>query len=143
MKRDPEQFRNLVFETISGHRNGWIVDGTYGGVLGGDLLQRADTLIWLELPFQHVLWRILKRTVQRATDKRKVCGDNTETWRHSFLNRKSLLLWYLTNRLPRWTRITKRRARLIDALGGHCTVIRLGSVDQLNAFYEANGLPRP
>jgi hypothetical protein len=37
--------------------------------------------------------RLLLRTFQRAWTKQKVCGDNTESFRLSFFNKESILLW--------------------------------------------------
>ena len=52
--------------------DGWIVVGNYGQVR--DIVwSNADTLIWLDLPLSLVMWRLVRRTVQRAATRRS-CG---------------------------------------------------------------------
>ncbi len=143
VERDRDEFRQLVRDTIAGHDDGWVVDGQYVGVLGGDVLERADTLIWLELPFRTIFWRTFKRTVQRARDRRTICGDNTESWRQSFLSRDSLLLYLLKNRLTRHRQSLAVREGVIREFGSGATVIRLTSAKDLDRFYDDHGLTRP
>ena len=53
--------------------DGWIVVGNYGQVR--DLVWRAaDTLVWLDLPLPLVMWRLMRRTVQRAVTKEELWG---------------------------------------------------------------------
>lgn len=60
---DPGVFRAQVTALADGPR--WIIDGDYGSTL--DLrLQRADTIIILNVSRYHCLWRILKRRFSYA-----------------------------------------------------------------------------
>ena len=61
-----ELFRHRVEREI---RDGdWIVVGNYGQVR--DLTWRAaDTLVWLDLPFPLVMWRLFRRTMRRSLDQ--------------------------------------------------------------------------
>jgi adenylate kinase family enzyme len=88
-----ELFRHRVERETKG--DGWIVVGNYGQVR--DLVwPNADTLIWLDLPLPLVMWRLVRRTVQRATSKTELWGTgNRESLRNAFLSRQSLLLWAL------------------------------------------------
>ncbi len=56
----------------------WIVVGNYGQVR--DLTWRAaDTLVWLDLPFPLVIWRLFRRTLRRSLTKENLWGTgNTE-----------------------------------------------------------------
>ena len=59
--------------------DGWIVVGNYSQVR--DLVWRpADTLVWLDLPLSLVMWRLLRRTIRRATTREELWGTgNRET----------------------------------------------------------------
>ena len=80
-------------------------------------LEQADTLIWLQLPFRTIFWRIFIRSIQRARDKKKICGDNVETWRHTYLSRDSLLLFHIKRRLFGYRASRERREALIREHG--------------------------
>ena len=69
--------------------DGWIVVGNYGQVR--DLVwPSADTLIWLDLPLPLVMWRLMRRTVQRAATRTELWGTgNRESFRNAFLSRQS------------------------------------------------------
>ena len=54
----------------------------------------ADTLIWLDLPFPLVMWRLLRRTLGRIRSRQDLWGTgNRESFRGAFLSRDSILLW--------------------------------------------------
>ena len=142
-ERDPDEFRKLMSDTLAGLPDGWIADGQYIGILHGDVLERADTLIWVDLPFRVIFWRVFKRSVKRARDRQVICGNNVESWRQSFLSRDSLLLFLLNRRLFRHRASIERRESLIRERGPDVTVVRLRSARALDRFYEEHGLVRP
>lgn len=147
-ERPGEEFRQLVHETLDdlgdSQGDGWVVDGQYGGKLGPLVLERADTLIWLQLPWRVIFWRTFKRAIRRARDKNLICGENVESWRQSFFSRDSLLLWYIKLRLGGgYKRSLARREERLRESGHHVTVIRLTSARQLDEFYAAHELVRP
>jgi adenylate kinase family enzyme len=72
---------------------GWIVDGNYDSKLGTLVLDRAELVVWLDLPLRVKLPRLLRRTVRRARTGEVLWNGNRETWRGSFLSRDSILLW--------------------------------------------------
>jgi adenylate kinase family enzyme len=81
----------------------WVVDGSYGKVR--DLVwSRADTVVWLDVPFALRLGRVLVRTVSRALSGEMLWGMQKETLRASFLSRDSLILFMI--------RTEPRRARV-------------------------------
>ena len=107
------------------------------------MLERADTLIWLELPWRVVFWRTFKRAIRRARDKNLICGENVESWRLTFLSRDSLLWWYIKLRLSGgYKRSIARREERVRESGGTAIVIRLTSARQLDDFYTAHDLVR-
>ena len=143
-ERDDGEFRAVIEQWLEDHSDGWILDGQYGSTLG-DMLQRADTVIWLDLPFRIAYWRIVKRSLQRAWDGQVVCGDNVETWRHLLTSRNSLPYFYLRRLLigGHWKRQIVAREALLDEAGSHVSLTRLYSARELNEFYAAHDLVRP
>ena len=141
---ESDDFRRRVAETLTGHRDGWIVDGHYTSHLGGYVVERADTIIWIDLPWRTIFWRISTRAFARARDGRKICGDNVESWRHTFFSRKSLILWYIEQRLSGGhARSIARREQLIAEYGGNAQRLRIRHPRALDRFYRTQELPFP
>jgi len=109
---------------------GWIVVGNYAQVR--DLTWRAaDTLVWLDLPFPLVMWRLLRRTVRRAITREELWGTgNHESFRLVFFSRHSILLWAIKTH-------KRNRARFAvecEFLGKEKTVVRLRSAREVERF---------
>jgi adenylate kinase family enzyme len=111
----------------------WIVVGNYDSVR--DLTWRAaDTLVWLDLPFPLVIWRLFRRTVRRAITRENLWGTgNTESFVRTFFTRQSILLWAIK------THGRNRRRFAIDTefLGRDKTVVRLASAHEVERFVAA------
>jgi adenylate kinase family enzyme len=76
-----EELRARVDEALAG-LDGWVVDGNYMGKLGTSVLDRADTIVWLDLPLRAILPRIFSRTRGRIRDRVELWNaGNFETWR--------------------------------------------------------------
>lgn len=60
---------------------GWVTDGNYMGKLGTSLIDRADTVVWLDLPLRTLLPRIYRRSRSRMRDRIELWNGNVETWR--------------------------------------------------------------
>jgi len=121
-------FRHRVEREI---RDGdWIVVGNYGQVR--DLVWRAaDTLIWLDLPFLLVMWRLVRRTIGRVLRKEELWGTgNRETFRNAFLSRDSILLWAIRTH----GRNRQRFAVECQFLGKDKTVVRLQDKGAVERF---------
>jgi adenylate kinase family enzyme len=124
-----EEFRALVAEAIAAP--GWVSDGSYHGKLGDTVLDSADFIVWLDLPFATILRRLWRRTLRRIRTGEELWGGNRETWRDSFLDRDSLFLWIVKThrahrqryleRLDRYEFVHLRSQREIDAwLAAEC-----------------------
>ena len=58
--------------------DGWVTDSTYHTMLGDLVSERADVLVWLDLPVPLVMWRLLRRTYVRNRDKVELWNGNVE-----------------------------------------------------------------
>jgi len=111
----------------------WIVVGNYDSVR--DLTWRAaDTLVWLDLPFRLVIWRLFWRTLRRSVTKENLWGSgNTESLFRSFFTRQSILLYAVkTHRRNR-----HRFAIDCEFLGKEKKVVRLRSARDVERFLAA------
>jgi adenylate kinase family enzyme len=71
----PAEFRSRVTEATAG--DAWVVDGNYQVVL--DLVwDRADTVLWLDLPRRVVMYRVVLRTIRRALTREELWNGNRE-----------------------------------------------------------------
>ena len=142
--RDRDESISIIDHWVEDHSDGWIIDGQHSVALD-ETLRRADTVIWLDLPFWTVYRRIVRRSLKRAWDRQKVCGDNVETWRHLLASRDSLPYFYVRRLLigGHWKRQIAARETLLAESGTHVTLTRLHSARDLDDFYAAQGLSRP
>jgi adenylate kinase family enzyme len=72
---------------------GWVVDGNYMNKLGTLLLDRAELIVWLDLPLSTKLLRLLRRTALRWLRNEELWNGNRETFRDAFWGREALLPW--------------------------------------------------
>ena len=69
--QDMEKFAELQCELVTGSR--WIIDGNYASSLP-IRLQRADTVIFLDLPGWTCLWGILQRRLRHGAGQYQAIG---------------------------------------------------------------------
>src|SRR6188472_2575998 len=62
-----EDLRAKVEAALAG-QDGWVTDGNYVGKLGTLLVDRADTIVWLDLPLPTLVRRMWSRTTGRIRD---------------------------------------------------------------------------
>lgn len=70
----------------------WIADGNYGGEVAEMLLDRAELVLWLDLPLRVCLPRLVNRSLHRAATGEELFAGNRETFRH-LLAPDSILRW--------------------------------------------------
>ena len=86
-----EEFREKIVDSIK-DMQGYVIHGNYNKVK--DLTWgNVDTVIWLDYSRVIVMWRVLKRTIGRIITKEELWAGNKETFRKSFLEKDSILLW--------------------------------------------------
>ncbi len=92
---DDDTFKARVMEVTQPAR--WVVDGNYSTVR--DIVwDRADTVVWFDLPFVTVMARTIRRTVRRTVTRQELWNGNKEPWSNlcSFDPEKSIIAWAAT-----------------------------------------------
>jgi adenylate kinase family enzyme len=117
----PHEVQARVEELLKG--DGWVFDGNYGGTLGTTVLDRADLVVWLDLPFRTTFPRVLRRTLRRLRTSEQLWDTtNQESFRSAFLSRDSILLYSIkTHR--------RRRRRCRELVQGRAHVTLRSAVD--------------
>ena len=88
---DYEKFAEIVDgETRA---DSWIVDGNYQSRVKGLTLKRADTIIWLNLPFTTVYRRLFSRFYDRIIIGEELWSGNRESLWRTLFDKDSLLYW--------------------------------------------------
>ncbi len=102
----------------------WVCEEQYYGVLGDLLWERADTLVWLDLPRRTVMRRVASRSLLRVLTRRELWNGNRETWR-DLVDPEHPMRWA-------WANHAKKRSSTIERLARHphLTVVRLVSTRQ-------------
>ncbi len=131
----PRAERPVRFEAATrGPR--WVLDGNLVPPKDPEdfpVLDRADTVVWLDLPRHVVMGQVTWRTARRVVTREPLWHGNVESLRTT-LSRDSILLWA-------WTSYTRRKQRMTqffsDPEWTHLTRIRLTSRRQVNAWLDA------
>jgi hypothetical protein len=108
----------------------WISDGTYHTIIGDLVLERAETVAWLDLPVGLVLWRLVRRSWVRKRDKVELWHGNLE---ERWPNQIRWLFW------PAFKRAFENRRRLPATFARHpqLAVRRLRSDADVEAFVQS------
>jgi adenylate kinase family enzyme len=115
-------------EPIAG-TDAWVIDGAYRGKLGDLVLERADTIVWIDLPRRVWLPRLVRRTLRRILLREELWNGNRESLRTALAGRSSLLAFTLRNEPRRRQRYPRELARF--------RVARLRSQRQVDAFLRS------
>jgi adenylate kinase family enzyme len=96
-----EEQRRRIAVICSGDR--WIIDSGYSRWIDV-VLARTDLIVALDYPRWRSFGRLVRRSLVRAIDRRKICNGNTETFRQ-MLSRDSILRWHFQS-------FARKRARM-------------------------------
>ena len=66
-----EELRARVSAATAG--DDWVCDGTYHTIIGEIVLERGETVAWLDLPVALVIGRLVRRSWVRKRDKVVLC----------------------------------------------------------------------
>ncbi len=101
------EFAQLVDAATKGPS--WVVDGNYG-VIRDLLWPRANLIVWLNYGFARTLWRGLRRSLERLWRHTELWHGNHESWRLTFLSKRSILLWIIRTHARRRREFVALRA---------------------------------
>ena len=91
-----EELRARVEEELTAP--GWVVDGNYRNRVGDLLRDRADTVVWIDLPRWLVVQRVVRRTLRRVITREELWNGNREPWTNLYSRDpyKSIIVWSWT-----------------------------------------------
>ena len=136
VKRERGEFVKKVEESLIAAGESWIVDGNCLTALADKVLVKSDTVIFINMPWRIMFWRILKRSFMRAVDRRKICGENRENLKLTFMSRNSLLLWHIQQRHD-----YAKRGELIRRLKPSAIpMLEISTPQELDQFYLRHNL---
>lgn len=126
-----EELKAAVLAALEGCVEGWVVDGNYHGKIGDLVVERADTVIWLDPPLPLIVARLARRTAGRIISRTELWNGNRETIRNTLFSRDSLLA-YAVKSHGRHRRLQPERLARLDARLAH-----LGSAGEVKRWLES------
>jgi adenylate kinase family enzyme len=132
---DPDEFAATVSAIAA--NDAWVIDGNYRTVVvDGPVWQRADTVVWLDLPRRVTMYQVIGRSLRRVVRREQLWNGNRETLRNllSWDPYKSIIRWT-------WTQHEKYQARFGAAMTSpalaHIDFIRISSHDEAESWLTA------
>lgn len=129
---DPAEFFARV--TAVAATDVWVIDGNYRRVVvDGPVWQRADMVVWLDLPRRTVMRQVTARTVRRVIRREELWNGNREPLRNLWAwdPYKSIIRWA-------WTQHAKYQERYSSAMASptlaHIDFVRLRSHNEVEAW---------
>jgi adenylate kinase family enzyme len=77
-----DEFRRRVAELTAA--DGWVIDGNYSSSVQPLVWDRADTVVWLDLPRRTVMRQVIWRTLRRVAFRAELWNGNRERWANLF-----------------------------------------------------------
>jgi adenylate kinase family enzyme len=121
----PEVLRERMLAATEG--DDWVVDSAYHSMIGYTAADRADLVVWLDLPFAVVMSRLLRRTWVRRRDRVELWNGNYETGGWDALR---YLIW------PATQNVFRNRRVLPERYARH-NLVRLRSSADVQAFVQS------
>lgn len=136
----PRDQRLALFDNAT-YGDAWIYDGNILALTDPEdwlILERADTVVWLDLP-RRIVWRqVLLRTMKRVLFREALWHGNRETFRMSFLSRDSIILWSIRTYAKRCVQC---ECVFADPQWAHLHRIRLQSRHEVRTWLDRIGTP--
>lgn len=124
---DDEDYFEDIDQVVQ--KEAWVLDGNYRR-LQQIKWQRAQVVVWVDLPYGLIIWRLLKRTYRRVRGKEVLWAGNIETLGRA-LSSSSVIWWSVKNLRGR----RKEYAAAAQAPGlSHIQFIRLRSRNEIADF---------
>lgn len=125
-----DEFRSRVTGLLGG--DGWVVDGNYSAVR--DLVwERADTVVWLDLPRPLVMRRVVLRTLRRVLTREELWNGNREPFTNLYRldPEHNIIRWS-------WTKygayVQRYSEAMADPAYAHLRFVRLRSPSDVEAM---------
>ena len=113
----------------------WVLDGNYRRSTPVKW-KRVQMVVYLDLPFHTVLFRVLKRSLIRSFKNEELWAGNRETFWKTFFTRDSIILWTL----KMFHKNRKDYPKLFEKPEySHIKFIRLRSTKEVDDFLHADG----
>ena len=127
-----EEFRRRV--TAAVEPDAWVVDGNYS-VAREIVWRRADTVVWLDLPYFTVMARTIRRTVRRVITREELWNGNREPWSNlwSLKPEESIIAWSATRHKVYRRRYSEAEG---DSRWTALRFVRLRSQSEADAFVD-------
>lgn len=112
---------------------GWVIDGLYTRTIPM-IMDKVDTVIWLDYPFYINLYRLTKRTFGRVISRKKLWEDsNNRESLKLMLSKESIFMWLIKS-------YPKNRKKYFSLMQNpayqHIQFIRLTSPKQAATFLK-------
>lgn len=127
-----EEFQSKARALAEGEA--WVIDGNYHGMGVQDIVwERADTVVWIDLPKRTVMRQLVTRTVRRGVRREVLWNGNRERL-------GSMFKWQPEENVVRWawTRFDEQRERyeaaMHDARWSRIDFLRLRTRDEVDGF---------
>lgn len=123
-----DEFYTALREALSG--DAWVVDGNYSRTVPIKW-ERAQVVVWLDLPYWLILYQVIARTLKRSISGEELWAGNRESLRKAFFDKDSIILWSLTHLSAVRRGYTKAAE---DPRFSHIKFVRLKSRRQVSNF---------
>ena len=98
----------------------WVAEWQYSS-MRRLLAERADTVVWLDLPYPVVLTRVVRRTLRRRVRREVLWNGNVEPPLHTFFtDPQHVVRWSISTR-----NLNRERVPTLADAHPHLTVVRL------------------
>jgi adenylate kinase family enzyme len=117
---------------------GWVVDGNYSAVR--DLVwDRADTVVWLDLPRRLVMRRVIRRTLRRAVTREALWNGNREPLTNFYRldPEENIIRWAWVKYA---TYVERYEAAMHDPANDRPRFVRLRTPHEIEQFLAASSL---
>jgi adenylate kinase family enzyme len=130
--RPEADIRRLVTERLEAATGGWVACGNYSAVR--ELVwERADTVVWLDVPRRLVMRRVIRRTLRRVLTREELWNGNREPL-------ANLYRWDPNRNIIRWSWMNHAKYAnryghaMSDQRWEHLTFVRLRSSDDVERW---------
>jgi adenylate kinase family enzyme len=124
-----DEFRAKVQKAMDAAPDGWVIDGNYEGKLDNIVIDAADTIVWLDLPFVLKARRLLRRTAHRIGHDVELWSGNKENWRNVLVGGDALFWWMVKGHF-------RHRRRWPRRFEGDSRFVRLRSVEEARTWLD-------